>query len=301
MTDLWSQVTGRSPDMTALAVILRGALAYFVFLAVIRLGGSRTAGELTTLDLVVAITIGTIIGNSLTDYRSSLWIAVLAAATWIGLHWLIAMAALKFPWLRTIVSGRPRVLIDRGKIQEQNLAKAQVNIDRLTQLLREKNVAKLADVEFAILEPDGGLSVVKKAEVLPITPQTLGLRVPPSTLPRTVVADGKVRKENLSALGLSESWLMRELHKQGVKKLKDVVLAQAGDQGSLHLDLKNDVAPVTKPKDNQKMLAVLKKCSADLASFALETKNPEAKELYLRCQERLNQAVKLVNPYLQQG
>lgn len=298
MSDVWREAVGPSSDLSVLAIVLRGLIAYLVLLTLIRATGFRAVGELTAFDFIVSITVGSIIANALTDGRSSLGAPILAAGVWIITHFVLAKIAQKLPAVRAAVVGQPKILIDRGKILETNLADSQISTDRLTELLREKNAAKLADVEFAMLEPDGQLSVIKKADLQPVTPQHLGIKVPPSSLPRIVVADGKVKKGQLSALRLSEAWLMKELHKRGVKRLKDVVLAQADEQGSLCLDLKNDTAQIPQPTDNQSLLASLKKCAADLASFSLETENTESQKLYRRNQSRLEKAAGLVEAYL---
>ncbi|WP_412674582.1 DUF421 domain-containing protein [Aneurinibacillus aneurinilyticus] len=189
------------------------------------------------------------------------------------------------------------MLVKNGKILEDNLKKEHINTDELLAQLRLKNMFKVADVEFAILETNGQLSVMPKKDAQPVTVKDLQLNLPAEVEPETVIMDGQVLLDPLRASGRTAQWLDTELKKTGVK-LENVFLGQVDDKGALYLDLYNDQLQVPQPSENQLLLATLKKCQADFEMFALETQNKEAKRLYSKAADKLQHTIEQVNPYL---
>lgn len=163
--------------------------------------------------------------------------------------------------------------------------------------MRDNDIFLASDVEFAVLEPSGSLSVLPKKENQPLTAKDLGLKLAPEKEPQTVVMDGKVLLEPLANLSLNTNWLETELDKLNVS-IENVFLAQADNNGQLTIDLYDDKLTVPQPTEAKLLLATLKKCQADLELFALETNNIQSKELYERNSRKLQHATELVQPYL---
>uniref|UniRef100_UPI00063F4AF2 DUF421 domain-containing protein n=1 Tax=Aneurinibacillus tyrosinisolvens TaxID=1443435 RepID=UPI00063F4AF2 len=175
--------------------------------------------------------------------------------------------------------GKGTVFIKNGKIMEDNLKKENYSTDELLEELRLKNAFKVADVEFAVLETNGQLSVMKKKEAQPATLKDLNIKAAPERESQAVIMDGKIILEPLSTAGFNVQWLNTELEKAGVT-LENVFLGQVDSYGQLTLDLYDDKITVPVPIQQQLLQATLKKCQADLELFALSTQTPEAKKLY---------------------
>nr|WP_233452687.1 YetF domain-containing protein [Caproicibacter fermentans] len=136
---------------------------------------------------------------------------------------------------RKAVNSEPLVLIENGQIVEPNLKKSRITLNDLTSLLREKNAFNIADVNNAVLENDGKLSVQLKSGKKPVTPSQLQLHPPEKGLTRDIVIDGVLLSENLEATNLTKEWLYEELKKQGISNLGEVFFAALDSSGSLYV------------------------------------------------------------------
>lgn len=161
----------------------------------------------------------------------------------------------------------------------------------------KKNVFKAADVEFAVMEPSGDISVLLTKENQPLTPKHLGANVGPEQEPQTVIMDGKIMDEPLATIGLNRQWLDTELEKLGVS-IDNVYLGQVDSYGQLYVDLFDDQIKVPEPQKKAALLATLKKCEADLEMFGLSTKEQNTKQMYEQCSKALEKIIDEVKPLL---
>ena len=191
----------------------------------------------------------------------------------------IYIHSLKNKTARDFFEGKSTVLIKDGKILEDNLKKEKYTSDELLELLRGKSAFSVAEVEFAVLEPSGELNVLLKKDSQPLTAKDIGLKVPNEKEPQTVIMDGNVLDEPLSASGHNRAWLHSELEKIGVV-IENVFLGQVDSYGQLTIDIYNDKLQMPSPQNKPLLLASLKKCHADLELFSLETKSKSASEMY---------------------
>lgn len=280
-----------------LHVLLRAllALAYLFILA--KLIGKRQIRQLTYSEYIVGITFGSIAAFIATDLEGNLLHGSIALAVFglfpIASEWL----SLKSKRLRDFFAGKGTVLIKHGKVLEDNLKQERLTVDDLLEQLRSKNVFKLADVEFALMEPNGEITVLLKAESQPLTPKTAGISVAPTTEPQTVIIDGVIMDEPLATMGLSRAWLQAELNKQGVAQ-ENVLLAQVDEKGQLYVDLYDDKIQVPPPQTDKLTFAELKKCQADLELFALSTQTHTAKQQYEQMAKQLQEVIDQVKPLL---
>ncbi|GGE19573.1 hypothetical protein GCM10011571_21880 [Marinithermofilum abyssi] len=279
-------------------VFLRSLLAIAVLFFMTKLLGKRQISQLSLFEYITGITLGSIAAYICVEINTSWYLGVVSLVTWGGVTIGMEYLQLKSKKARDFMDHRGTVLIQNGKILEDNLKKIRITSDELLTRLRQKNMFKVADVEFAIMEPNGEINVFPRKENQPLTPKDLGIRIPHETVPQTVIMDGKILDHSLHNLGLNRRWLHTELKKAGVS-VENVFLGQVDDMGELYLDLFDDTIQVPKPKTRQLLLATLEKALADVKGFALDTNNPEAKKMYRACQNELEQVITKVRPRLQ--
>ncbi len=221
-----------------LALFGKSLLFYLVLVLIMRVMGKREIASLSPLDLVVTIMIADAAIIAIEEDRYPVWVGLIPVATIaaaeISLSWLM----LKSMRLRAWVAGKPSVVIAHGHIVERELRSMRYNLDELLSQLRQKNIHNVADVEFAVLEPTGKLSVIPKAEKRPVQPADLGLSPPRSGLPVNLIVDGVVDDEMLRELGKSRDWLRNQLARQGIGDPAEVLLCSLDAQGQLFVQLK---------------------------------------------------------------
>ncbi|OCT15681.1 hypothetical protein A8709_16625 [Paenibacillus pectinilyticus] len=280
-----------------LTIVIR-ALGTLVFLFVLtRILGKKQISQLTFFEYVIGITLGDLAGNISTEVESNYWHGVIAILVWCLVPLLLEILTLKSKTLRIWFEGRGRVMIKDGKILEDNLKKERYTADELLEQLRTKSIFRVADVEFALLEPSGDLSVLLKSENQPLTPKHLGMKLVTEKPTQAVMVDGVVQNEPLAAAGRGPGWLQTELEKLGVIK-ENVFLGQVNTHGELTVDLYDDKLKVPEPSERPALLATLKKCEADLELYSLTTQNEEAKMMYEACSVQLTKAIQQVHTLL---
>lgn len=278
-------------------ILLRSSGMFIVTLLLVRLIGKRQTAKLTFFDLVTGVTIAGIVAAISLNLVVNPVNGLIALAVWTALPALIYVLSIKYKAIRDIVQGKETVLVNHGKVLEDKLLEARFTPEDLLSQLRRKNVFNVADVEFAVMEPTGDLSVLLKKDKQPVTPKTLGMKVGQEGVPQTVMLDGVIMDEPLAAMGLNRSWLHTELEKAGVAP-ENVFIAQVDSVGQLYLDLFDDTLQVPQPKAKELLHATLKKCQADCELFALATKNHKAKKMYENSAGVLAEAVRDLEPLL---
>jgi uncharacterized membrane protein YcaP (DUF421 family) len=273
----------------------------FVFLALLffitKILGKKQISELSFFEYVSGITIGSIAGEVITGLEKNIYHGILAVLIF-GLVTLLAdILALKSKSFRDIVEGRGTVFIKDGKVLEENLKKEKYSIDELSALLRQKDIFRMADVEFAVLEPRGNLSTLLKKENRPLTPKDLNMTMPTEKEPQTVIMDGSILDEALRSAGKSRGWLSTELEKLELT-LDNVFIGQVDSYGELTVDIYDDKIQVPSPTQRPLLLATLKKTQADLEIFSLGTQDEQAKAMYTKNSKLVQEAIDKLSPYL---
>jgi uncharacterized membrane protein YcaP (DUF421 family) len=278
-------------------VFFRALGALVMLFLMTRILGKKQISQLTFFEYVTGITLGELAGFISTDMESHYFLGVIALLVWFIVPYLLELLTLKSKKLREWFEGKGTVLIKDGKIQEDNLKKERLTADELLEQLRSKNIFKAADVEFAMLEASGDLSVLLKKENQPLTPKHLGIKVGPEKETQEVIIDGKIQDEPLAKAGLNRAWLNTELQKLGVA-IENVFLGQVDSYGQLYVDLYDDKIKVPAPQEKEVLFATLKKCQADLELFALTVQEASAKRMYGECAALMNQVVSETTPLL---
>lgn len=273
-----------------LHIVIRAFSSLVIIFVMTRVLGKKQISQLNFFEYVIGITLGDLAGAISTDVNSNFWHGMIAILVWCLVPFILELLTLKSKTLRFWFEGKGTVLIKDGKVLEDNLKKERYTGDELLEQLRTKSVFRLADVEFAMLESSGDLSVLLKSEMQPLTPKHVGMTLVKEKPTQTVIMDGVIQEESLAEAGKGIGWLQTELDKLGVSK-ENVFLGQVDTNGELFVDLYDDKLQVPQPTERPALLAMLKKCEADLELYSLTTRHPEAKIMYQNCSVKLTKVI----------
>lgn len=223
-----------------LVVAVRSVIGFFSLLIFTRVIGKEQISQLTFFDYVLGITIGSIASDLTTDLSSRAWPHWIGLLSWAALGYLMELITLKWRYAAKYLEGEPTIIIMNGKIMEKSLKKMKYRATDIMALLRNKGVFDLNEVDFAIIEPNGQISVLKKPEHKPLTPKDMKIKVMPSGISTELIYDGIIMEENLTQLNKDKAWLLKELNKQGIKDASEVFLATLNPAGSLYIDKYDD-------------------------------------------------------------
>ena len=223
-----------------LLIFVQAAVSFVILLILTRLIGKQQVSQLTYYEYINGITFGSIAANMATDSFDKFGDHLVGLLTYGVLTFLAALVALKSRKMRKLINGEPVVVIQDGKILENNLRKMKLNLDEFTMLLRLKDIFDFTQVKLAIIEPSGGLSVIKKSEYENVERRDLKLKLEGTALAVEVVQEGKISVNNLNRLGLDEKWLRAQLKMRQILDIAEVEYAVVTDNKRLLVDLKND-------------------------------------------------------------
>ncbi len=224
----------------SVVVIVRAIISFFTLLLYTRLLGKQQMGNLTYFDYINGITIGSMAGTLATDLSSKAWAHWLGLTVYVVIAFTIQAIDLKTRFFSKVVDGEPTVVMQNAKMLEQNLKKSKLTKDELMMLLRDKNIFDPTQVEFAIIEPNGNLSVLPKAEYQPATPKDLNIPVQPAGLTTELIMDGILLEQNLKQRKKDKQWLELQLKAHGIKNMKEVSFAAILPNGQLYVDTFED-------------------------------------------------------------
>ena len=278
----------------------RAILSFLVLFALARVLGKKQISQLTFFDYVVGIVIGDMASTVAIDTSTKLLNGIIGIVVYTLLSLIMAFGAIKSFKFRELVESSPSILIKDGNIMEKSLLKNRLTFDDLLNGLRVKGAFNISEVELAMLETDGQISVMKKPEYQSLTPNDIGLSVEKDHAPSLVIIDGTLLEKHLKYLGFTEEWLLEEMKKQGANKFEDVFLAQINSNGSVYVDLFNDKKSVLQDKQKPDLATKLRRVQADIESIASQTKDKNAKKMYFNQSIELENIIKKINPYLKE-
>ncbi len=227
--------------MDYLEVFGRTIAAFGGLLVMMRLSGKQQVQHLNIFEYIVGITIGSTASFLSVDIKEAFLPTLLGLLMWVGFGILLNNISLRNRRWGKLLRGEPTVVIQNGRLMEEAMRKVpNFTIDDLLMGLRGKDVFDLGQVEFAVLELDGSLSVVKKSQHRPATPNDLGVATGYEGLPVELVYDGQVIDKNLKGARLDRGWLEKRLETRGIPSLDKVLLAQLNTDGTLYVDVKDD-------------------------------------------------------------
>lgn len=221
-------------------VIIRSLIGFFSLLIFARLIGKEQISQLNFFDYVLGITIGSIAATLTTDLSSRAWPHWVGLLTWVVLGYLMELISTKWRYAAKYLEGEPTIVIMNGMIMENVLRKMKYRVSEILELLRNQGVFDVSQVDFAIIEPNGQISVLLKPEYQPLTPKDMKISVAPSGISTELVYDGIIIEENLRQLDKDKKWLISQLKMQGIKDVSEVFLVTLNPAGSLYVDKYED-------------------------------------------------------------
>lgn len=207
-----------------LITFFRSIVLYIIVLIVMRLMGKREIGQLQPFELAISIMIADLASIPMTETGIPLSNGIIPILGLLVMHLIISMVNLKSNRAREIICGKPRILIYRGKIDEDALKKERFSINELQEKLRSNNIMNLGDVEYAILETSGEVTVVQKPNKRTTTPEDFGIMPEYEGLSYDLIVDGKTMTDNLQKIGKNHEWLRKQVEKFNCKP-EEVLIA----------------------------------------------------------------------------
>lgn len=211
-----------------LVTFFRAIFLYIIVLIVMRFMGKREIGQLQPFELAISIMIADLASIPMTDAGVPISNGIIPILGLLVMHLLISIINLKSLKAREIICGKPRILIYRGKIDEKALKKERFTINELQERLRKSNVMNLGDVEYAILETSGDLSVIQKPEKRNTIPEDFQITPEYEGISYDLVIDGKIMKDNLKKIGKNYQWLKKQIEKFNMKPEEALVVTYDG-------------------------------------------------------------------------
>ncbi|WP_260284038.1 DUF421 domain-containing protein [Peribacillus aracenensis] len=220
-------------------IIFRPFIAFILLWVFVHLLGKQTISQRTYHLYIASITMGTLAGNLAFNIKVNFLYPIIAIIIMGSIVFILNLVAVRNPRFGKWIAGEPVALIQKGKILEESMQRMGYSLDSLKQALRGKDIFNLEEVECAILEINGSISVLKKTQYQNTTKQDMALVSSAGTVPIEMVYDGKILYENLSKQTYDDEWLMAELKKRNLSVF-DISYAVIGTKGNLYIDLIKD-------------------------------------------------------------
>ena len=212
-----------------LITFFRAIVLYIIVLIVMRLMGKREIGQLQPFELAISIMIADLASLPMTETGVPISNGIIPILGLLVMHLVISMLNMKSTKIREIICGKPSILIFRGKIDEEVLKKERFTINELEERLRDNNIFNIGDVEYAVLETSGQVTVIPKPNKRPTTPEDFNIESKYEGIPYDLVVDGKVMYKNLEKLGKNYVWLQKQTEKFGIKPEEALIVTIDGD------------------------------------------------------------------------
>lgn len=185
--------------------------------------GHKQLAQLDFFDYICGITIGSIAAELATELEAP-WKPLTSLVIYGGVAVILSLITHKIPLSRKFINGSPSIILDNGKLYRKNMKKAKIDLSEFMVMCREQGYFDLTDIQTAVLESNGQLSILPTSIKRPSTPEDLNLEPEPAHINTEIIMDGRIMKENLKRMGTDEIWLQKELKKQGYKNAKEIFL-----------------------------------------------------------------------------
>lgn len=221
-------------------LLIRSIILYFIVVFIMRIMGKKQIGQLQPFELVIALMISELAAMPMQNTSIPLFHGIIPIVTLLALQILISTLQLKSEVARLIFCGKPSILIEKGKINMKELKNNRVNLNDLMEELRLKDYYNLEDIEYAILETGGQISIIPKSELEAATRKDLNINTSQDMLPVTLILDGRINSKNLKLINKDRSWLNSQLSKRNIASADQVLLALLDSKGKLTYQLKKE-------------------------------------------------------------
>ncbi|MDD3223402.1 MAG: DUF421 domain-containing protein [Clostridium sp.] len=223
-----------------LIIFFRSVITYAILLFFTRIMGRKQISQLTYFDYVLGITIGSIAASASVDKNVNVFQGGFSIIIWSLITILISEVTLKNIKLRLWIDSEPLIIIDKGKVNYKNMKKAKYNIGDLLMQLRVKDIFYITDVEMAVLEPDGKLSVLKKSQKTAVTVEDINIEKPKVGIMVDIILDGNILFSHLPQIKKDKAWVIAQLKSRNINNIKDVIFAGVQADGQIYIVKKDD-------------------------------------------------------------
>ena len=210
--------------MDVIKLILTALLSVAAIFIITKIMGHKQVAQLDFFDYVSGITIGSVAAELATELEEP-WKPLIALAIYGLASVILNLLAQKLPNTRKYINGTPTVLFNEGKLLRDNLKQAKLDLSEFMLMCREQGYFDLGEIQTAVFEHNGKLSILPKSEHRPVAPSDLDIPVKEAHIPTELIMDGRIMGENLKRMGRNEKWLKSELKSQGFKSTGEIFLA----------------------------------------------------------------------------
>ncbi len=209
-----------------LTVLIRSVVLYLCIMIFMRLMGKRQLGQLQPAELVISVLISNIVSLPVEDPDVPLLMGIIPVAVLVGLELIVSLLSLRFRSIRTLMGGNPVVIIHNGVVDQGALKNLRFSIDDLMESLRSQGIFDLTQIQYAIVETNGTVSILPYEKDAPVTPKQLKLTLAPQEVPVIVISDGILLEDGLRGASMSRKQLTKILEKEHIP-LEQVFLLSA--------------------------------------------------------------------------
>ncbi|WP_209122253.1 DUF421 domain-containing protein [Alkalihalobacillus sp. BA299] len=234
MFEFW---TG-APELPVYGFLIRALIVYVYVFIMVKLLGQRSMSSINPIDFIFGVILGDVVGEPLSSGELPLGGPLAAAALIAGLHLALTVISLHTPRFRRVVEDEPIILVRHGKILKKEMNKAKVTIDSLLMDLRLLEATDLNEVDYAILEANGQISVIKKSQYQSVTPQDMSLYSAPKGYPTVLIEDGKIIEANVKKVGTLD-WLREQVRVHGYSNYREIFLMTMDEGGQIYISPQN--------------------------------------------------------------
>jgi len=214
---------------------IRSIIIYFCVIIVVRLMGKRQIGEMQPFEFVITLIIADLACIPMAELSVPLVHGIVPILTLLIVHFLLCVVARKSMIARYLISGRPAIVVNPNGIDYSELKALNMTLDDLMELIRGCDVFNISDIAYAILETNGKLCIMKKANLEPATREDLGININQNSIPINLIMDGQLMVENLKISGINKDFIMKYLEKSNINNIKDVLLMTIDKNGTIFI------------------------------------------------------------------
>lgn len=220
--------------MEILKVVLTSVLSAAVLFIIAKIMGHKQMSQLDFFDYITGITIGSIAAELATELEEPLK-PLIAMVVYGVITVILTLITSKLPKMRKFINGTPTIIMNNGKIYRKNLKKAKIDLSEFMVMCRQEGYFNLADIQTAIFEYNGRLTILPVSTKRPINPEDINLSLQPEYISTEVIMDGRILDDNLKRMGLDTKWLQKQIKDQGFKSAKEVFLGICDQNKQLSL------------------------------------------------------------------
>ncbi len=221
--------------MEVLQVILASLFSAVILFLIAKVIGHKQVAQLEFFDYITGITIGSIAAELATTLDKPWWKPTISMLVFGSITVALSVITRRFARTRKFINGTPTIIINDDKLYRDNMKKAKLELSEFLLLCRQEGYFNLNDIQTAVFEYNGKLSILPKSTKRPINPEDMELNPKPEHIGTEIIMDGRVIDDNLKRKGLNDDWLRKELKKQGYKSAKEIFLGVCYDENQLTL------------------------------------------------------------------